>query len=288
MKSYNDLQNAIKRALTRNLIQQRKSYVDSWMVNGESFRAEGHYDWMEGFIKNKRRVLEIGIGCGHSTACLLNHGHVVIGIEENPECLSAAKALLENEGAHLRTYFRSSIETIDTKTFKIVYAPIAPLAAGIESALFEADLTEDPHFLTWINSIGPVDAIVCWLVGTNPGSASKKRAKAVRTSEDYRSIIQENLYELASRILTQDGFLHLVDRISLAGVAEVAEKELSDYRDYHCETARKFSLQVMSATTRPYEEAIKGVLMVKPDTPFDPLPAGTSTNRHLVSIVVSR
>ncbi|MBQ5866113.1 MAG: class I SAM-dependent methyltransferase [Oscillospiraceae bacterium] len=117
-------------------MSKESEYAVQWFSSAEFFFEKGYYRWMCEKIKDYETVLEIGCGTGHSTLALLQSGHKVIAIDKNPECLLAAKKLIENN-------------SVDTSNVIFLQGDIA------DHVFRECTLTEYSF-----------DVVVCWNVGT--------------------------------------------------------------------------------------------------------------------------
>jgi hypothetical protein len=71
----------------------RESYAEQWSRDAAAFAAQGLYAWMTGHLAGFSLILEIGCGDGTSTLELVNQGHKVIAVDENPSRGSSGFAL---------------------------------------------------------------------------------------------------------------------------------------------------------------------------------------------------
>lgn len=117
-------------------MSKESEYASQWFSSAEFFYEKGYYRWMGEKIKDYETVLEIGCGTGHSTLALLQAGHKVIAVDKNPDCLSAAKKLIESSDADA-----------DSVTF---------LQGDVADPVFRDCELTDYSF----------DVVVCWNVGT--------------------------------------------------------------------------------------------------------------------------
>lgn len=90
-------------------------------------------------------VLEIGCGTGQSTLSLLEAGHSVVAVDQNPYCIETAKKLIEKAGYTIK-------ESANDLTSKSV-------------CFYECDVTE-PTFNTTILANLSIDVVICWNIGT--------------------------------------------------------------------------------------------------------------------------
>ena len=244
----------------------RFRYADRWHRSAESFFNEGHYDWMASFLKEHRVVLEIGTGTGHSTSSLVQHGHVVVSVDENAECLRRAEQLLLSKGHSCVLVLREEID--DTgDCYRIRYGEIDATLPDEGALLIQGDVLQDhsgkscvdARLEAWIDHCLPFDAAVCWLIGSHEERARNLDvARWGLTSKnigDYRLVIQNYVYELADRVLRPGGILHIVDR----GL-ELTEARRVDLLRAHKSQASITSLNVVEELAqREYQEPGGGV-----------------------------
>ncbi len=72
----------------------------------------------------------------------------------------------------------------------------------------------DKFLEEWLSSV-EIDRILCWLIGSHGARMFNKvvNEKGINTPGEYRIIVQNEVYELADRVLKKDGLLHIVDRV---------------------------------------------------------------------------
>jgi hypothetical protein len=216
------------------LANARSTYADKWTVSAEWHEAEGHYKWMADDLGlTDATILEIGVGDGRSTLELLSRGHTVVSIDENPECLAAAKARLESAGYEATVELRGAVQEDDFQHAVVYRTPNTRVRTGW-CHLIEGDPVVDPGLRGWLERACGFDAVVCWLIGTHNarlGSNFHYHAKEVRSSGDYRLVVQNEVYELADLVLNRGGFLHVVDRGEVEDSEEYRNDVLSAHRD---------------------------------------------------------
>lgn len=71
-----------------NPISYYSDYIKKWIADADFFDSNGFYEWMSESVNKFELILEIGCGSGQSTRTLLQNGHKVIAIEENPICFT--------------------------------------------------------------------------------------------------------------------------------------------------------------------------------------------------------
>lgn len=188
-------------------------YAEAWTKDANYYFDNGFYHWMEQQIHDRKSVLEIGCGTGASTEVLLNGGHQVVSIEENPSCIEATYLRLRKK-FRVKKIRRSKLVNHEDK-FGILYFDIPPIYKDYDLILIDANITlEDPHLLDYLNH-QTFDVVICWLIGTDGytrcNTIDEQNTKSFDPT-DYRFMVQNRIYDLSANWLTKDGVLHFVDR----------------------------------------------------------------------------
>lgn len=238
---------------------QRAEYLDDWgNGNASKFEADEHYKWMADFLNGFERILEIGTGDGRATLELVKRGHKVISLDENSICLDAAQQRLELNGFSVCRLQRETIELAHQQKYSIRYSKINQcLLSQIDVYLIESDVLNDPEVVNWLQRITKFDAVICWLMGTH---AARVYNEAINTSQmrtpfHYRVFVQNEVYEIADKILRSNGVLHIVDR----GQELTGENEKDELVGSHRDQASVTNLVVQSTVeSREYEDPNNG------------------------------
>jgi SAM-dependent methyltransferase len=195
----------------------RSDYADEWAPNSQMHHDKGHYQWMVSQLEGHPRVLEIGVGGGHSTLALAKAGHTVVSVDENTECLQRTKSLLQSEGLDPVLLLRGEVALAEGgMKYSISYAPpnIAVPDGGV--VLIEGDAIRDPSLREWLGKLAPFDAVACWLMGTHGarrvGLDAVVHPDAINQPGMYRLQVQNETYKLAAEVLRAGGILQVVDR----------------------------------------------------------------------------
>ena len=77
---------------------QKEKYALEWNNSAQFFYDHNSYIHLSDQIRKYKTVLEIGCGTGQSTLALLEAGHAVIAVDQNPYCIVKAKQLIEEFG----------------------------------------------------------------------------------------------------------------------------------------------------------------------------------------------
>ena len=126
-------------------MNEKQKYASEWCNSAEYFLEHKNYANLAIQIKEYDTVLEIGCGTGHSTLALLEAGHRVIAVDQNPCCIELAKKLIEEAGY-----------TINESANDL---------ASNSVCFYECDITE-PIFKDKILNNLTIDVVICWNIGT--------------------------------------------------------------------------------------------------------------------------
>lgn len=228
------------------LARERSSYLASWSATAATLRRDGHYAWMASFLEGRPLVLEIGTGSGESTLALLEAGHTVVGVEENPLCLERAERLIRDAGFGVVREHREELHA-SARDYAITYSrPTSRIERGT-AVLLEGDTLNDDGLVEWLAASGPFDAIACWCIGSHPARLANS-AVGERDERSYRFLVQDGAYELADRILAPGGLYHVVDRCGV-----VTDEVRRTLLRIHEDRARAASFEVdPEIAARPY------------------------------------
>lgn len=258
-------------SVSAELDPARQTYAEEWSVSASSFAEKGHYDWMASFLPKKGVVLEVGVGAGHSTEAISRIARSVVGVDENPICVQAANSHLLRAGVRCEAVSRQSLNPARDGHYDLGHKKIevAPLDPGV--LLLEGDLAPDPsspnrcvdrNLESWLRSLGRIDAVACWLVGTHSHRHANLAVakRGVSSSGNYRLFVQNFVYELADQLLRPGGILHIVDRgFDLASDAALRADVLAG----HISQASVTTLEVdTKLKQRQYDEVTGGTAMV--------------------------
>ena len=240
------------------LNKERKKYLKKWSNDSKFFYDNKYYDWMNSHIKDYKVVLEIGCGNGLSTLSLIENGHHVIVIDENIECLKETRKTLETKKIKSKIIQREGLFREYKDSYEYNYKKINHSFEENQILLIEGDVLNDNHLESWLLSID-IDCVVCWLMGSHGARRYNKiiAEKKIITPQNYRFVIQNSIYEMADRILKDNGILQIVDR----GRKPSNEEEKS-FLESHQDQASVTALIVEEIKFLEYKHDIKdGVAM---------------------------
>ncbi|OEF00228.1 class I SAM-dependent methyltransferase [Vibrio crassostreae] len=237
----------------------RQKYITNWENgNAKAFEQDGCYQWMASFVEGYNQILEVGTGDGRGTLELLKRGHKVISIDENPLCLESARTRLSTQGYNVSIVKRESISVsaISMEKCKFSYSDIDfELDETVDVYLIESDILNDALLEKWLSNI-KLDAVICWLMGTNNVRAFNDviDPELFKTQFHYRVLVQNAVYDLSDKILRDQGILQVVDR-----GFELSENDNEALIQHHKEQAETTSLKVQELVhTLPYKEPDNG------------------------------
>lgn len=227
----------------------RAKYARDWSEgDAELLEEGGHYLWMRSFLVGYDRIVEAGCGDGRSTYALLQGGHSVVAIDENPACILAASTWLDLNGYPTFAINREELSTDGAKYYSAYTAIANAVWPEPETAvLATGHLFADPNTDELLRSLAPVDGIACWLMGSHGAVSNNGRTPGDQTQHMYRLRVQNHLYELADEVLRPGGILHIVDRYDPVA-PDMVEEALAGHR----EQAGPTSLRIESHETRHY------------------------------------
>lgn len=260
----------------------RKAYIKSWGINSEGHLAQGHYSWMAERVKGFPRTLEIGCGVGHSTLALLQQGHTVVCVEENPQCIAATRKRLADEGFCVEVIARETPVSLDENAYRLIYSEI-PEAPQADCLLIEGDALNDPALEAWLERQPKFDAVACWLLGTHDarGHNAAVDLALMPTAYEHRIFVQNRVYEIADRILRSGGVLSVIDRAQTPTTQDMVDKLLQ----HHREQASVTSLVVQPVEHTPHiESEQQGAMRMMTTNPLDAAMAFTPDDPPTMSL----
>ncbi|MBI6923705.1 class I SAM-dependent methyltransferase [Pseudomonas putida] len=260
----------------------RKAYIRSWGINSEGHLAQGHYTWMAERVKGFPRTLEIGCGVGYSTLALLQQGHTVVCVEENPQCIAATRQRLVDEGFCVEVIARETPVSLDENAYRLIYSKIAE-APEADCLLIEGDALNDPALEAWLERQPKFDAIACWLLGTHDarGHNAAVDLALMPTAYEHRIFVQNRVYEIADRILRSGGVLSVIDRAQTPTTQDIVDKLLQ----HHREQASVTSLVVQPVEHTPHVESEQqGAMRMMTTNPPDTAMAFTPDDPPTMSL----
>lgn len=205
-----------------------REYARRWGGNSSAYDAQGLYRHLAAHLAKSgplQRIIDVGCGRGEGPAALrelTGKEGMLVGIDENPDCLAGAAAHL----GVTRPATRLVRVPVPGRDFDVTFVPgrLPPIAPVV---LVQADmLLPDPEFEGWISALAPVDAVTMWFTGVHPARQFDRNIKAIGITDDRIHRMTNDLatLDLAGAVLRQDGLLHIVGR-TMANCAQWAIDE---------------------------------------------------------------
>lgn len=260
----------------------RKDYLKSWGINSKGHFDQGHYGWMAKRVDGYPRTLEIGCGIGYSTLALLKQGHTVVCIEENPCCIAATRRLVSENGYSVAVIARETPRSLDEHAYQLLYKDIGD-APQVDCLLIEGDALNDPKLEEWLERQPAFDSIACWLLGTHDARGHNVAIDLalMPTAREHRIFVQNNVYEIADRILRSGGILTVIDRTETPFTDDLISKMM----DHHREQASVTSLVVKVVEHTPHiESQAHGAMRMLMTVPEGERPEETVDNPPKMSL----
>lgn len=199
----------------REINKARRNYSQQWMIDGNFFYQYGFYKWMLDFIKDRKVILEVGCGNGHSTLEIAKSGKRVIVIEENRYCMDNAKKLLNEHNISTNIIYREKMK-VDNNIYLKEYSNITiQRTDDYQVLIIQGDILNDTTFFNWASKIVKVDAVICWLMGVHQQINKNKTVVdlGINSNRDYCWNIDEILLQHALKLLNESGVVQIVDRV---------------------------------------------------------------------------
>ena len=193
-----------------------REYARRWEGNASAYEAQGIYRWLSDRLSRfgpMRRVIDIGCGRGQGLAALrevTGDDGLVVGIDENPDCLAAAAHRL----GVARPARRLARVPAPGRAFDVQVIP-GMLPAPSPVVLIQADmLLPDPEFDGWVITLAPVDAVTMWFSGVHPARQHDRLMQALEITDDRLHRMTNDLatLDLASAVLPPGGLLQIAGR----------------------------------------------------------------------------
>lgn len=226
-------------------------YATSWKETAGLQYARGDYTWMADQLPplQTARLLDVGTGSGHGLLALrerLGADLRIVGVDENLSCLKHAAQTLKAVG-----YSADVVSRLDTQQTPLGFVQRGddiPVPLPEPIALIEADPLTDKHLEKALVDGGQFDVVTIWLTGAHLWRRHNAYSihRGAENEKDLRIILQNEVYELADRVLRPGGILQVVDRAE-APTTDVLRDE---YFKAHGEQAEPTTLEVTEVKYR--------------------------------------
>lgn len=265
-------------------------YLRNWKKDSDHFLEKGYYKWMTEMLGEHvepKTLLDTGCGNGNAIIQLLKSFpslEHLITIEVNSKCIEETKNNLKKFGCEVEVIKRKHTKCEDKKMglFRNVFDDIDDLKLTSRITIIEGDMHNDDKLYGFLSKNLKVDAITCWLIGTNHSVQRNIDfiSKYKCSDSNYRFLVQNKVYEIADLVLNSDGILQIVDRFPCAAIGEVE----TQIRKSHEDQASVTKLKVRDISSILYEIPKDGIAMIQTGcdaTVENPDP-------HFVSVIASR
>jgi SAM-dependent methyltransferase len=236
-------------------------------MNAGQYHTQGLYQFLTAELLSAgkiNRLLDVGCGLGHGlaalTASITDDKRLIVGIDENPECLIAAATLLGLDTAHpaLR---RTKPELRSDGYYETRIAPTRLELDG-NLLLINVDLMiGDLPFDIWLDEVGPFDAVTMWFSGVHKARSATMVARNLdaKSDADLREALEDQVIKLAVRCVRPGGVVQIAYRA--AGDADELRRS-AELRMPHILANHPFKLA--RVLTHAYQEPTsKGAVKVK-------------------------
>lgn len=234
-------------------------YARDWATNADAYGRQGLYGVLAHDLTadgDVQRVLDIGCGLGHGLAAIAEvlprQNRLIVGIDENPDCLQGAAKRLGLAPAHpaLR---RLSSRRLPSGAYDVSIRA-GPMPALTDTVLVQADLMiNDQQLEAWLDESGAFDAVTLWFTGFHKARSLLKviGQLQIRGDADHREEMENRAIDLASRRLRPGGRVQIVARSVGPDVEARCNEMVAGFEEYLAD--KPFEIERISAFS--YDEA---------------------------------
>jgi SAM-dependent methyltransferase len=238
----------------------RRQYAERWSGNAAAYEAQGLYlrlaEHLASFGKFSR-IIDIGCGLGEGLVALRQitgeTASLLIGLDENPDCLEAATQRLRIDCP--RNRLRRVSRFGRKYDLKFVAGRLPQLAPIV---LVQTDLRRpDPELDALVGTASPYDAVTIWFTGIHPAREHDQIVNSLEITSDrvHRMATDLAALEYACAFVRPGGYLHVVSRFagnqptSLQAIAEAEMQALAEHG----------SVELVEVLLVPYQEPVSNL-----------------------------
>lgn len=221
--------------IIRSVEGSRELYLNDWDYTSSLYHEKGYYEILCEEFQSFNNVLEIGSGSGYSTLALSKKSSQVISIDENVFCVNKTVDFLIQSNVDVSKKVRGIITGNNQNlSYKMNYPPIqGALTAHVNC--IEGDIINDSFLHNFLLEKGPFELVTCWMIGAHGLILNEEKQRRQgrnslnRNAEmirDYKFEVVDSVAKIAHQVLTNDGVLHLVERISPNALDNFSSNEI--------------------------------------------------------------
>jgi hypothetical protein len=238
----------------------RRRYAERWNGNATAYEAQGLYLQLAEHLASFgtfSRIVDIGCGRGEGLVALQNitvkTGSLLIGLDENSDCLKAAAQRLgvSSPRKRLKRIGRGG-RSYDLEVVTGRLPQLAPIL------LVQTDLLRpDPELESVIATAAPYDAVTLWFTGIHPARQYDQITKLHRITSDrmHRMATDVAALEYAGAFVRSGGFFHVANRFAGNQPASLHTQAVSEMQAL----AEHGSVELVEVLLVPYNEPTSGV-----------------------------
>lgn len=237
----------------------RRRYAERWQGNATAYEAQGVYRRLAEHLRsfgNVSRVIDVGCGRGEGLIALqetmVGNDLVLIGLDENPDCLRAAAERLKIDCPPERL---RRVSPYGREYDLEVLSGRLPRPGPI--TLVQTDLLRpDPELDALLTAARPYDAVTVWFAGIHPARQFDQQIKLFKIASDsmHRMATDLAALEYATALVRHDGYFHVVTR----GVANDPPTLQAEVESEMRALAKHGSVELVEVRLMPYQEPNSG------------------------------